>query len=560
MPAAAGVVEDFQVHEGAAVGVAARQRCRDGVVDAGLDQRLRQHRLGVVAGRGLARVAGAFEVHVAFFNRHFAPGAKAFFFAQPGGVVVVKVGFDGFAFGGAAFKLQIDGVFGGALKAKFEQAFVDAAQVGDAHVLEVSPGLKQGVAPVRFVEQLFKQLVQGGVVEDFGLEQQRGARGVKQAAVEERNVDVPGPFVEHFKQLLEGIHAVVQRLPVCGLRAQGLVQVIQAVALVERVLVQQHAVLVFKIHHEQQAKQQHHTVFIDAGQAGVGAGVVNGAAHDFKQRVFAGVAVNHGLEVFLDRQREVGGRGNGLFNRAGLAGVWRLQVGGLAKEKRKQGQAFGFFNGIFNRQEALQVELDKGLFGGDLVGVVDAPDAAIGQKAKAHAQGAEVILQLVVRVGLAVGFAGVERLVPGLGLANGGNQGVVFAGNELVVLPGLAEQAPVGLGEFALHGDGFLRDLQPAELGQQRADEAVFQLRFAVSGQRGGLKVFSQPRIECVGQRLGGELVGFLNDEAVVKQRVGQPVLREEVLFHAVRVLECARGCERGRSAVKYGSAVNAPA
>ena len=137
----------------------------------------------------------------------------------------------------------------------------------------------------------------------------------------------------------------------------------------------------------------------------------------------------------------------------------------------------------------------------------------------------------MVRVGRAVGLAGVQRFVPRLGLANRGDEGVVLAGNELVVLPRPAEQAPVGLGEFALHGDGFLRDFEPAQLGQQRADEAVFQLRFAVSGQGGGLKMRGKPRIECVGQRQGGQLVGLLNNKAVIKQRVGQPVLREEVLF-----------------------------
>ena len=89
---------------------------------------------------------------------------------------------------------------------------------------------------MRLVEQFFKQLAQHAVAEHFGLEQQRGARRVEQAAVEERNVDVFCSLVEHFKQLLEGVHAVVQAFSLWRLPAQGLVDAAQAVALVERVL------------------------------------------------------------------------------------------------------------------------------------------------------------------------------------------------------------------------------------------------------------------------------------------------------------------------------------
>ena len=306
VPAAAGVVEDFQVHEGAAVHVATGQRRRHGVVDAGLDQRLRQHRFGVVAGGGLTRVAGAFQEHLALFDADFAPCPETFFTAQVGRVVGVEVGLDGLALGRAAFVFKVNGVLGGALEAEFKQAFVNAAQVGNAHVLEVAPGVEQRAAPVRLVEQFFKQLTQHAIAEHLGLEQQRGARRVEQAAVEKRNVNVLGTLVEHFKQLLESVHAVVQTFALWRLPTQGLVNLAQAVALVERVLFQQGMVLVFKVHDEQQAKQQHHAVFIHAGQTGVRIGLVNGAAHDLEQRIFARIAVNHGLEVFLDRQREVG--------------------------------------------------------------------------------------------------------------------------------------------------------------------------------------------------------------------------------------------------------------
>ena len=186
-----------------------------------------------------------------------------------------------------------------------------------------------------------------------------------------------------------------------------------------------------------------------------------------------------------------------------------------------------------HRPQALQVKLDEGFFGGDLVGVVNAPEAAVGQEAKAHPQRTEVVLQLVVRVFVTIGFAGVECFVPGLGLANGGDQGVVAAGDQRVFLLRLQQQAVVGLGKLALHGKAGLVHLKPAQLGQQGSDEFFFQLGLVAGGQCVGIEVVGEPRVQVVGQRLGGQLVGLLHDEAVIKQRVGQPVLREEVLFHA---------------------------
>ena len=151
---------------------------------------------------------------------------------------------------------------------------------------------------------------------------------------------------------------------------------------------QQCPVFVFKINDEQQPKQQHDAVFINAGQRRAGAGLVNGTAHDFKQRVFARVAVNHRLEVFFDGQRELGGGGNGFLNRAGRAALRRAQVSRLAEEEGEQGEGAGFFVGLRQGADFFEVELDKGLFGGDFVRVIDAPDAPVGQKTIAHAQGA----------------------------------------------------------------------------------------------------------------------------------------------------------------------------
>ena len=262
---------------------------------------------------------------------------------------------------------------------------------------------------------------------------------------------------------------------------------------------------------------------------------MNGAAHDLEQRVFAGVAIDHGLEVFLDRQREVGRCGNGLFNGAGLAWLGRRRVGIAAKEKGEQRQRAALFLCIAQGADFFEVELDEGLFGGDLVGIVHAPEAAVGQKTIAHAQGAEVVLQLVVRVLVAVGLAGVEFLVPCLGLADGGHQGVVATGDECVFVFGLQQQAVIGLGELALNGEAGLVHLGPAELGQQGRDEFFFELGFVAGGQRGGVEVAGEPRVQVAEQRPGGQFVGLLHHEAVVEQRVGQPVLREKVLFHGVR-------------------------
>ena len=247
MAAAAGIVQNFEFHESASIGgdtfmgggrflcIFYGIRLGNSTVNAGLDQGLREHRLGVVAGGGFAGVAGAFEEDVAFFNAHLTQRLETFFFANKGLVVGVKVGLYRFAFGGGAFILQVDRRLGGALKAELQQTFVDAAQVGDAHVFEVAFGVKQGVAPVGFIEQLFQQLAQGGVVEYLGGEQEQCARRVKQAAVEEGDVNVLRTFVEHFKQLLERIHAIVQAFTVGMLPTQGLENVVQTEALVKRV-------------------------------------------------------------------------------------------------------------------------------------------------------------------------------------------------------------------------------------------------------------------------------------------------------------------------------------
>ena len=145
----------------------------------------------------------------------------------------------------------------------------------------------------------------------------------------------------------------MKRVALGRLPAQGLKDMGQAVTLVERVPVEQGVILVFKVNHEQQAKQEHHTVFINAGQVGFGVGFINSLAHDFKYRVFAGVAVNHGLEVFFHRQREVCGGGDGLLNGAGCARRCWLNIGVTAKEKGKQGEALCLLGWVFQSQQAL---------------------------------------------------------------------------------------------------------------------------------------------------------------------------------------------------------------
>ena len=152
MAAAAGVVQNFQIHKRFATTVGGGHS----VVDTGFDQALRQGGRRVIAGRGFARVASAFEVHLTFFYVHFAPCAKAFFFANVGLVIGIKVGLYGFAFGDAAFIFQVHGAFQGALKAKLQQAFINAAQVGHTHVFEVALGIKQRGASACFVQQFFK--------------------------------------------------------------------------------------------------------------------------------------------------------------------------------------------------------------------------------------------------------------------------------------------------------------------------------------------------------------------------------------------------------------------
>ena len=98
MSAAAGVVEDLEVREGFAIG--------DGVLHGGFDQRLRQGRRRVVAGRGLAGIAGAFEVDRTLLDADFTQGAEAFFLAQIGLVIGVEMGFDGLAPGGRCFRIR----------------------------------------------------------------------------------------------------------------------------------------------------------------------------------------------------------------------------------------------------------------------------------------------------------------------------------------------------------------------------------------------------------------------------------------------------------------------
>ena len=137
-------------------------------------------------------------------------------------------------------------------------------------------------------------------------------------------------------------------------------------------------ILVFEIHHEQQAEQQHDAVLIHIGEAGFGVGFLYGPPHDFKQRIFTRIAVDHRLEVFLHRQRKVVGGGDSLLDGADLASLGRLSVGIAAKEKGKQGQTLRLFNGIFQRPQPLQIELDEGFLGGDLVGVIHPPDTAVG--------------------------------------------------------------------------------------------------------------------------------------------------------------------------------------
>jgi len=84
-------------------------------------------------------------------------------------------------------------------------------------------------------------------------------------------------------------------------------------------------------------------------------------------------------------------------------------------------------------------------------------------------------------------------LPQGFGLANGGDELVVFAGHQRVILARLQQQAPIGLGQLALHGDGELVDAGPAKLGEQWADEAFFQLGLTALRQAGRVKVRVQP-------------------------------------------------------------------
>ena len=159
----------------------------------------------------------------------------------------------------------------------------------------------------------------------------------------------------------------------------------------------------------------------------------------------------------------------------------------------------------------------------------------------------------MVRVFFAVGFAGVQRFVPGFGFADGGDQRGVFAGDQRVFLRRFEQQAVIGLGKFALHRQADLVSLVPAEQRQQRGDEFFFELGFVAGGEFGGLEMRAQP----VGQRagaggwLGGQFGGFLRDEAVVEQRVVQPVLREEVVVHGV--CERRSGAAGGRAAALGG-------
>lgn len=112
-------------------------------------------------------------------------------------------------------------------------------------------------------------------------------------------------------------------------------------------------------------------------------------------------------------------------------------VGVFAKEKGEQGQRFILFRSGIERHDGFEVKFDVGFLGGDFVCVVNAPMASIGQKTKAHPQCAQVALQLVVRIVFRVSFAGVEFFVPSLGLANGGNQLVIFVRNECGFLRGV---------------------------------------------------------------------------------------------------------------------------
>ena len=140
----------------------------------------------------------------------------------------------------------------------------------------------------------------------------------------------------------------------------------------------------------------------------------------------------------------------------------------------------------------------------------------------------------MVRVVGAVGLAGVEQFVPRFGLANGGDALVVFAGHQRVILARLQQQAPIGLGQLALHGEGFLRHLAPAQLGQQRADKGVFQLRLAAPRQRSGRKVLRQPRRQSLRRAGLRQLAPLLRNKAIVQQRIDQPRVGEKVLHIAV--------------------------
>ena len=415
MAATAGVVQYFEVHQGLALLAGAGQ----GLVHGGFDQRLRKRGWCVVAGRCFARVAGALQVHVALLHTDFPQGLETFFFADKCGVVGIEVGFYGLALGGGAFVLQVHGTFYCFFKPKFQQAFVDATQVGDAHVFEVPPRVKQRGAPVGFVQQLFEYLAQGGVVKNLGPQQQRRTLRIEEATVEEWDVDVFRTFVQHFKQLLQCVHAVMQLGCSIWRGGQAVENVSQAVASVKRVPCQKFVVFVLEIHHEQQPEQQHHAVFVHAGHAGFGVRTMNGAPHGFKQRVLTSVAVNNSFEVFFDFQSEIGRRSNRLLDGTDLTGLCGRDVGIASKEEGKQSQGLCLLGAILKCTDGFQIKLDVRLFCSDFVGVVHAPDSAIGEEAKPHAQCAQVVLQLMVRVVGAISLARVECFAPGFGLADG---------------------------------------------------------------------------------------------------------------------------------------------
>ena len=537
--AAAGVIEHAQAGQRPAL-------CQR-MVNTRLDQPRCQHRRCVVAGAGFARVAGAFQVDPALFDADFAKGTKALVFADEGGVVGIEIGFDGFALGGGAAVFKVGGGFMRLLEAEFEQSFIDAAQVGHAHGVEVARSVKQGLAALRFVEQLLQYLAQTGVAEDFWRQQQGGAGRVEQAAVEQRDVDVLRAFVEHLEQFFEVVYAVelVTSLVLPG--PQAAVKAFEAVALVEGVRGQQFAVAVFKIDDEQQAKQQDDGVFVKLLQRGVlrsGHGLVrlpDAFAHVLEQRIFAIKTVDDGLEVFFNCQCVRFGGCNGLFDGAdggaGHTGLRRWRIGVAPEEKGKQRQRAVFFCTVRQVQHLLQIHLQVSFARGDFACVVQPPMPPVGEHAKAHPQRGEVIHQLVVRV-VCMGLAGVERFVPRLGFANGGHvlQGLVrFAAGQGAGSRGIEREAPVRLGLLALHGVVHLWHGTPAHALQQRPDEAMLQLRF-VGVRQLGHEVLRQPVCQPIGQGLVCQLSRFLIDKAGIKQVVDQPRMGKEVSSHARNV------------------------